>query len=48
MTEQEIADGFKKDPSTLEKVADWIRRHLYVAFGKHGEYSAEAGVKFEF
>ena len=48
MKDKEIADGLKRDQPALKKVIDWVRRHLYVAFGRHGNHSAEVGVRFEF
>lgn len=48
MDRKDIAAGLKREPTLLEKVADWIRRHIHVAAGRHGKYSAEVGFKVEF
>ena len=48
MKDNEIDDCLKQDQPTLKKVIDRVRRHLYVAFGRHGNHSAEVGVRFEF
>ena len=48
MDRKDIADGLKREPTLLEKVANWVRRHIHVATGRHGERSAEIGIKLEF
>ena len=48
MTDKEIAAELKKETPALMKVIDWVRRHIYVAFGRHGKCSAEAGIRIEF
>ena len=48
MDAKEVASGLVRKPTRVEKVLDWVRRHLHFAIGRHGSKSAEIGFKIEF
>ena len=48
MTPEETASGLVKERPKIVKVFDWLRRHLVIHIGSHGEKSIDAGVRVEF
>lgn len=48
MTPEEASRGLVKERSAVWKAVDWLRRHITINIGRHGDKSADIGVRVEF
>ena len=48
MADEEIAAELKPEKPPMVRIFDWLRRHLFIRGGMHGEKSIEGGIRIEF
>lgn len=48
MTSEEIAAELKPEKPPIVRLFDWLRRHLFIRGGLHGNKSIEGGIRIEF